>query len=253
MMPADSAAPDKGKFPTTSWTLIERIKSPDEGVVAKALEELCAQYHFPLYCYLRRRGCAHHDAQDVLHDFLMLIFRRHSLERLDESKGRLRGWLSTALGRHFAEWRRSEARREQPVAADDADFERGLDFEAIEDRYQHEHFSEADTPDRVFEREWAIGLLRHVIESLGAKYELRGRSAIFAALRPALEAGGSLRGEDAPAIAARLGLSVDAVNSQFARLLREFREETQAAVRLTVEHAEEVEPELAYLAALFGR
>jgi hypothetical protein len=35
--------------------------------------------------------------------------------------------------------------------------------------------------------------------------------------------------------------------------LREFRGEMQAAVRLTVDHAEEVEPELAYLAALFGR
>ena len=222
-----------------------------------------AQYHFPLYCYLRRRGCAHHDAQDVLHDFLMLIFRRRSLERLDESKGRLRGWLCLSLGRHFSEWRRREDRRcshgalsrEGDASQSDAAtaFDRDLDFVAVEHRYQSEHFTDADTPDRVFEREWALELLRHVIDALGVRYEERGRGPIFAALRPVLEGGGTLRGEDGPAIAARLGLSVDAVASQFARLMREFREEVRAAVRLTVEHSEEVEEEVAYLSGLFGR
>jgi hypothetical protein len=42
--------PADGKFPTTQWTLIARIKSPDEGVARGALDELCAQYHYPLYC-----------------------------------------------------------------------------------------------------------------------------------------------------------------------------------------------------------
>ncbi|MEQ1859773.1 MAG: hypothetical protein ABMA13_07555, partial [Chthoniobacteraceae bacterium] len=246
-------AADKGKFPTTHWTLIARIKSPDAAVAEKALEELCTDYHFPLYCYLRRRGCAHHDAQDVLHDFLMLIFRRRSFERLEEQKGRLRGWLSTALGRHFAEWRQSEARREQTAAADDAGFDRGLDFGAIENRYQRERFREDDTPDRIFEREWAVELLRHVIDSLGARYAERGRGAVFAALRPVLEGGGHLREGQSQALAGPLGLSEEALRQALARLLREFREELHTEVRLTVEHAEEVPEELAHLMGLFRR
>src|SRR5262245_18339200 len=63
-------------FPATHWSLIARVKSPDEGEASKALEELCAQYHYPLYCYLRRRGCDHHDSQDVLQDFFALLLRR---------------------------------------------------------------------------------------------------------------------------------------------------------------------------------
>jgi DNA-directed RNA polymerase specialized sigma24 family protein len=252
MIPADGPSADRGQFPTTSWTLIARIKSPDGTVAEKALEELCTQYHYPLYCYLRRRGCAHHDAQDVLHDFLVLIFRRRSLQNLDEQKGRLRGWLCLSLGRHFSEWRRSEAKRSAETA-DATHFERGLDFDAIEERYQREQFNDSDTPDRIFEREWAVEMIRHVIETLRVRYDERGRGAIFAALRPALESGGSLRGEDAPGIAARLGVSVDAVNSQFARLLREYREVMQSTVRVTVEHESEVDAELAYLSGLFRR
>jgi RNA polymerase sigma-70 factor (ECF subfamily) len=243
-----------GHFPDTHWTLIARIKSPDATVAAAALEDLCAQYHFPLYCYLRRRGCAHHDAQDVLHDFLMLLFRRRSLEQLEESRGRLRGWLATSLGRHLHEWRRNEARREQPAAAgDETGFESGLDFQAIEERYQRERVGEEDTPDRIFEREWAVELLHHVIDALGARYAQRGRGALFAALRPVLEGGGSLRGADTPALSASLGMSEEAVRAALARLLRDFREELHAAVRLTVEHAEEVDDEMTYLMGLFRR
>ena len=40
-----------GRFPNTSWTLIERIKSPDDRTAATALDELCVQNHYPLYCY----------------------------------------------------------------------------------------------------------------------------------------------------------------------------------------------------------
>ena len=169
-----------GRFPTTHWTLIARIKSPDAAVARGALDELCTQYHYPLYCYLRRRGCEHHDAQDVLHDFLARLLRQRALERLEESRGRLRGYLTLSLGRHLHRWQQREARHE--TAAPGFDF--ALDFEDIEHRYLRERFTDADTPDRVFERKWALELLRQVIERLAADYERRGRGALFAVLRP---------------------------------------------------------------------
>jgi DNA-directed RNA polymerase specialized sigma24 family protein len=239
----------EGRFPTTHWTLIARIKSDDEAVAATAIEELCAQYHYPLYCYLRRRGCEHHDAQDVLHDFLVGIFRQRTLARLDEVKGRLRGYLATSIGRHLQGWKRSEARRTAPAA----EFDAALDFEAIEDRYQHEQFDPNDTPDRVFERKWTLELLRQVMDKVGATYERRRKSALFAALRPVLESGGSLRGEDTPALAAQLGMSEGALRVAMNRLLDEFRDSLRAEVRLTVEHADEVPDELTYLLGLFRR
>jgi RNA polymerase sigma-70 factor (ECF subfamily) len=238
-----------GAFPTTSWTLIRRIKSADAATAAAALDELCAQYHYPLYCYLRRRDCPHHDAQDVLHDFLARLCRVRAFERMDEAQGRLRGYLATALGRHLASWRKGEARREVPVR----DFDRLLDFAGSAERYQREQFTDDDTPDRVFERKWALEIIRQAVADLAARYEARGRGALFAELRPVLESGGSLRGHDAPAIAARLGLSEAALRAALARLMRDYREVMQAAIRLTVEDAAGVDAELAYLISLFQR
>ncbi len=236
-----------GRFPTTQWTLIARFKSADESVAAKALDEICAQYHYPLYCYLRRRDCDHHDAQDVLHDFLARLLEHRALERVDEAGGRLRGYLSTALGRHLISWHRSAARR----AASGHGITVSLDFQAVENRYHHEHFTDGDTPDRIFERKWAIELLRQVIAKLAARYEAKGRTPLFAALRPALERGGSLRGEDTPALAAQLGLTPTALRVAMSRLLDEFAGVIQAEVRLTVERPEDVPDELAYLMSLF--
>jgi RNA polymerase sigma-70 factor (ECF subfamily) len=239
--------PGDARFPSTRWTLVARIKSPDPAVARRALDEMCAQYHYPLYCYLRRRGCTHHDAQDVLHDFLAAILRRRALERVEEARGRLRGYLSTALGRHLQRWRAAEARREPAGTGCEA-----VDFDAVAARYAREQFTDHDTPDRIFERKWAVELLGHAMDKLAARYQDRGKSALFAALSPALQAGGTLRGEDTPAIAASLGMSETSVRTGMSRLLHEFREAVQDEVRMTVELASEVGDELAYLFALFG-
>ena len=236
-----------GQFPPTRWARIESIKSGDEAVAAKALDEICADYYYPLYCYLRRRGCTHHDAQDVLHDFLAGLLRQHALERVEEKRGRLRGYLSTSLGRHLQHWRESEARRGRPVP--DRGPTPGSD--PIEDRYRLEQFADADTPERIFERKWTVELLELTMHALAQRHEQRGKAEFFEALRPVLHDGGTLRDEDAPALAARLGLSAMALRAALSRLRREYREELRAAVRLTVERDDEVPAELDYLFSLF--
>lgn len=98
-----------GKFPTTNWSLVSRLRSRDEAVVRRALEDLCTQYHYPLYCFIRRRGLGHHDAQDALHDFLMKLLRNESLKDTHASNGRLRGFLAISLQRFIATWFRDHA------------------------------------------------------------------------------------------------------------------------------------------------
>lgn len=70
----------ESRFPTTEWTLISRLKSEDGATSARALDDLCRQYHYPLYCLIRSRGLAHHDAEDALHDFLAKLLRLESLQ-----------------------------------------------------------------------------------------------------------------------------------------------------------------------------
>lgn len=239
--------PEDARFPSTSWTLIERVKSGDAATAAEALAEICSGYRYPLYCYLRRRGLDHHDAEDVLHDFLARFLRHGSFEAADEAKGRLRGYLGTSLARHLNGWFSHRSRR--PHLAD------GLEFDGreLESNYARENFAENESPDAIFERKWALAMLHNVTAQLAAQYSTRGKDALFAALRPVILAGGSLRGHDAPAIAVSLGMTEEALRAALHRMLREFRNLLRAEVRQTVEAPDEIDAELDHLRRLFAR
>jgi RNA polymerase sigma-70 factor (ECF subfamily) len=245
-----------GRFPTTSWTLIARLQSPDADTARRALDELCAQYHFPLYCVIRRRGLAHHDAEDALHDFLAKLLRLETFAEADAAKGRLRAFLGTALARFLANWHRDHAARAREVSLDiappgrDGSPSRPSDDEA---RYEAAHFPDHETPERLFDRQWARALIEHVFQRLAAQYVERGKLHVFTTLSPVLRAGGSLRGEDTPGLAATLGLNEAALRKTVQRLLRDYRTLLEEEVLQTVESREEVEAEIAHLYAAFRK
>lgn len=39
----------------TQWSLFPLSRGGDEQEPMRALNRLCSQYHYPLYCYIRRR------------------------------------------------------------------------------------------------------------------------------------------------------------------------------------------------------
>jgi len=238
-----------GNFPTTHWTLIARLKSADEAEARGALDELCAQYHYPLYCYIRRHAFEHHDAQDALHDFLAKLLRLDAFAAADSDKGRLRTYLATALQRFLANWRRDRPHRERESSLD----EPHIDGVHAETRYQRERLTDHETPERFFERKWGQELLGRVLRRVGEDYTSRGKSAVFDTLRPVLISGGSLRGEDSPCLAAALGISENALRIKLTRLLREYRAVLEAEVFHTVGSREEVEEEIAHLQRVFRR
>ena len=79
-----------GQFPQTSWTLVRKLHDPDEQLSEQALEEICKQYQYPLYCYIRRRGLAHHDAQDALQDFFRKLIRLRTFSEIGRASCRER-------------------------------------------------------------------------------------------------------------------------------------------------------------------
>jgi DNA-directed RNA polymerase specialized sigma24 family protein len=237
-----------GKFPTTEWTLISRLHSRDSEVAQKALNELCEQYHYPLYCYVRRRGLDHHDAQDALHEFLLKLLRLRSFQGLREEHGRLQGFLAMALDRFLANWHRDHARQR---ATSSLDCENSLSD--AEKRFRHERLRDEESPQRLFERKWALELLQHVVTVLREKYAMKGREPLFRALLPAIKGQGSLRGEESERIAAELGMTVGALRVAMSRLLKDYREILRAEVRQTVSRNEDVDGELRHLMSLFTR
>jgi RNA polymerase sigma-70 factor (ECF subfamily) len=242
-MKRDSAG---GRFPTTRWTLIRRLKSPDASTVRRALNDLCAQYYYPLYCYIRHRGFDHHDAEDALHDFLAKLLRLEAFEDAAPDRGRLRAFLGTALRRFLSNWCRDRPHRAREVS---------LDLPApagdAEERYRRERFTDADTPERIFDRQWGLELLHRVVHRLGESYAARGRTPIFETLRPVLLAGGSLRGGDTSRYATALATTEGAVRVALSRLLRDYRDLLEDEVLQTVESTAEVDTEIGHLLQVF--
>lgn len=235
------------QFPTTHWSLFSRLRSGDSAVSRRAIEDLLSRYRYTLYAYIRRRGVSHHDAEDALHDFLVRLLGAHSLEDANAKRGRLRGFLSTSLGRFMANWRRDEARRER--------FSQelpGAGEESEEARYAKEEFSNTDTPQQVFERKWGHTLMEQVMEQLRTQCEIQGKGALFTELHPVLIAGGSLRGQDSAGMAARLGMSEGALRVALSRHLRDYRTILETEVLQTVESSADVAEEIAYLMAVFS-
>ncbi len=230
------------EFPATQWTLIRRLHSEDTKTAARALEEICRQYQYPLYCFIRRRDVSHHDAEDILQEFFTMLLRRDALLQAEAPKGRLRGYLSTALRRFLSNWRQQEHRRAGVTAL--------APDETLERRYAQESLSDADTPERLYDLKFTLVLVQAAVDALQRRYHADGKGPLFDALAPTLVCGGTLREEsDNAARAASLELSEGAMRTAMTRLRTEFREAIRREVREIVDDPAEVDEELAALMA----
>lgn len=232
-------------FATTRWTLVLSARAGDSPTAAKALAELCQLYWCPLYAYVRRRGYTPHDAQDLTQDFFTRLIEKHKLAGLTRERGKFRSFLLTAL-KHFLtdEWKRGRAKKRgahQIVSLDEL---------TAETRYR---LAPADTmtPEKVFERQWALTLLNSVFERLKTEYEQAGKGALFAELNFALA--GERDAVPYGEVASRLAISEGAVKVAVYRLRQRYREVLRAEVAETVEGQKDIDAELQdLLAALAG-
>lgn len=248
-----TTAPERdAKLPTTDWTLIARLKSGDSSTSARALDDLCRQYHYPFYCLIRSRGLAHHDAEDALHDFLAKLLRLNAFDEMAAEKGRLRTFLGKSLDRALITRHHREKKREaREVSVDDA--VRFTFDPKLELRYDREITSSKLAPDAVFDQQWCAQLLRRVLVQLEADYEEAEKLPLFHALRPVLMTGGSLRDHNVAAIAAKLSMNEPALRTALSRMLQRYRKILVHEVRDTVEHSEDVDAEIAHLMSVMGR
>ena len=87
------------RFPTTRWSRVIRGAIRPTRAVG-VLEDLCHDYWFPLYAFVRRRGLSADEAEDIVQGFLADLLERGDLVKLDQSKGRFRSFLRAAC-EHF--------------------------------------------------------------------------------------------------------------------------------------------------------
>ncbi len=76
-------------FESTMWTLIGKARDGSR----EALEEVLQQYRYPLLAYLKGRGIADHDAEDIAQEVFLQVCDEDFLKKADKKKGRFRTLL----------------------------------------------------------------------------------------------------------------------------------------------------------------
>lgn len=236
--------PGSSQFPRTRWTLVVAAGDPHRKEARSALVSLCENYWYPLYAYLRRRGHAADQAQDLTQEFFMRILEGRYLDRANPEKGRFRSFLLGSLKFFVAD----EEDRQRAHKRGGGAFV-PLEFSSGEDRYQREHAHD-ETPERIFERRWALSVLDRVVEKLRQEFVQHGRPEHFERLKVFL-----LGQSDAPyaALARELNTTEGALKVAIHRLRKRYRELFRQEIADTVADPTEVESELRYLAAVLTR
>jgi RNA polymerase sigma factor (sigma-70 family) len=233
-------------FQPTLWTVILRAKDPAAPDRRDALERLFKTYWKPLYVLLRRSHDAE-AAQDLVQGFFAAFLEKDYLKSVDRSKGTFRAFLCAAL-RHYV--------------ADDRDRERAekrgggraplsLDFACAETEIARA-VAVAEPPERAFERQWALEVVKRALQALRAEFQASDRLAEFQALNLYLSAGGKGAPTHAD-LGRRLGISETDVNNRVHRLRKRYRELILEEIRAYADSEEEAQGELRDLFAALGK
>jgi RNA polymerase sigma factor (sigma-70 family) len=231
---------NKYYFVTTLWTLVLRAQSESDPQADAALARLCSLYWYPLYAYVRRKGHSPHDAEDLTQEFFSRLLAKQYLRSADPGKGRFRYFLLGTLEHFLAkEWNRAHRQKRgggRTILS--------LDSESAEARYCQE-LTDTATPERLFDRRWALTLIERALERLREDYATAQQQETFARLQ------GFISGDkpDMPytALASHLNTSEGALKVAIHRLRKRYGECLREEVAQTVERPEEIGDEIQYL------
>lgn len=225
-------------IPSTQWTLISRARSPDGAVAGVALNQLCEMYWFPIYAFIRNSNRSAHDAQDLTQGFFeKKVVTGELFAKANQMKGRLRTLVLTAVKNFIHnEWTREMASKRGHGATHFS-----IDEATAEGWYGAEPV-ESMTPDRLFQRRWALAVLDSTMKALRDEYQKRNKVDVFENLRCFL----GMLPPDAEETtttkaAAKLGMDEGAVRTAISRLRRRFQEMLRNQVAQTLEDPSESE------------
>ena len=97
-------------FATTHWSVVAQAALTDVPEAANALARLCETYWPPIYSFIRRRGYAPSDAQDLTQSFFAFFLRTKAYARTDRLHGKFRSFLLASVKNFLADnWDRDQA------------------------------------------------------------------------------------------------------------------------------------------------
>jgi RNA polymerase sigma-70 factor (ECF subfamily) len=215
--------------------MVARGDSPEAKAV---LSDLCAAYYAPVFAFIRRNASDEEAARDLTQGFFTRLLERHGMEEVDPRQGRFRSYLLGAV-KHFLADMREHANRlkrgagESPVPLEQpTDTSPGLE---IPD-------ANAPSPEREFDRKWALTLLDRALGTLAADHKRAGSFDQFETLKAWLTGdAANLSQADA---ARALRMNEGAVKVAIHRLRRQFRQAIKREIASTVKEPAQVDEEM---------
>jgi len=239
--PTGSEAPRQPVFATTHWSLVLSARDKCSPQSAEALEKLCRAYWYPLYAYVRRTGQSKENAEDLTQAFFARLLEKDFLNAAERESGRFRSFLLVALKRFLAnEWDRTRAQKRGGGQTHVP-----LDTELAERKFSAETTAGEISPDRLYERRWALTLIEQTMARLRAEFEPAGRAGGFEKLKSFLTA--DKRKIPYPAVAAELGMGEGALRVAVHRLRKRYRELFREEIGHTLAEGEDIDIELRHL------
>ena len=246
MAASRSEGSSNAPFPTTRWSRVVAAGDPANPAAREALAGLCAAYWYPLYAFVRRKGHPPDEAADLVQGTFVNLLDRQGLASVAPERGRFRSYLMAVCAHHLADCRdrdRAARRGGGRVAVP-------FDRLAAEGRYAAEPV-DGMTPERLFERRWATGLLETAVARLEAEAEAADKAALVSRLLPTLT--GGRVAVPLAALAAGLGMTEGAVKTAASRLRRRYGEILREEIARTLDDPADVEDEVRALFAALAR
>jgi DNA-directed RNA polymerase specialized sigma24 family protein len=238
----DSGFPAKraAGFATTRWSLVLAAGQPTSARSAEALASLCELYWYPVYAFIRRQGYRAEDGADLTQAFFARVLEKNYFHDADPARGRFRAFLCASI-RHFLSNERDRARalkrggNQPPIS---------LDLQTAEGRYQFEPRDDL-TPEKLFDRHWALMLLERVLARLRDEHVSAGKADLFDLLNGFLT--GDSRTVAYGDVAKTSGMTEGAVKVAVHRLRRRFRDALVQEIAETVSDPGDIDAEIEYL------
>lgn len=240
-----SNLPTPAVFQTTQWSVLAEAASSNSPGAEHALDELCRNYWYPLYAFVRRQGYPPDEAEDLTQEFFLHLFQKSVLTLASSSRGRFRTFLIHALKNFLAnQWRRGQ-RQKRGGGRRILSF----DVDAAEGRYRQEPV-DGCTPEALYERKWAKALLNHVLDRLRDSFQAAGQSDRYEVFKTVLVPRAD--GTGYATLAARLGMREPAFKTAVSRFRQRYRELLRQEVAVLVDDPRDVDDEINHIIATLG-
>lgn len=152
----------------TDWSMIYAARTDEPQKAGQAMERIARRYWPAIYAFVRGTGRDVDEAADLTQGFICdVLLERGLLDAADPTLGRFRSLLLAALQNYLRQRHRDAARKR-------AGRTRSPSFVLDETGFTAMGTDARGTPEEFFTRQWAVALIRQVLEEVQTSCAIDG-------------------------------------------------------------------------------